>query len=721
MSIGQITVDLLARTGSFETDMGRAAKSAEKRAKEIDAAVSKAGAAVGLALGAAGAAALTLGKNIIDGFDALNDVADATGSTVEKISALENVAMMTGTSMDTVTSALTKFNNTLKEVDGKNGPSMALKAIGLDAKELKSIDPSEALRRVAVALSGFADDGNKARLVQELFGKSVKEVAPFLKDLAEKTELVGTVSKAQAANAEIFNKQLFAMKTQATEAARSIVGDLLPALNRFLQNASDIRKMGGFGLIVKDAAKDMIGLGRMTGDNAADIKKIMAERDKLQADMDKETRPLVRSNDSRKDDIAELNRYLALLRMKQRNEIEVANIGQDYGDAVSRKFMRPESVKWDGGDKKTGKSPGVPKDSELDRYIESLQKQLDKTKELTEAGMLLAAVENGRLKLGKGETIDRALQLAKELDASKSLTEENKRAIEFEAQLREARLKSGEEAQKQAQTMLEGNQSLRDEIALIGKNAEAQAAIEKARLSATIAMKEEELARVSSTEMTTRESAALEEQIRILKERQDLVGMKGAAQQLADDAKKTEELATSIGTSFGSAFEKAALEGGKLSDVLKGLVKDIAALTLRQAITVPISQSIGKALNFGGGDALDKLLGSNNAFGTGGGSLFGDFGKWVGGILGFADGGSPPVGKVSIVGERGPELFVPNTAGKIVPNHQLGGGGAPVNVVINNTIGDVASMAQVLQAQQGTERRIAAAIGRNQRYGGSLA
>ena len=35
-----------------------------------------------------------------------------------------------------------------------------------------------------------------------------------------------------------------------------------------------------------------------------------------------------------------------------------------------------------------------------------------------------------------------------------------------------------------------------------------------------------------------------------------------------------------------------------------------------------------------------------------------------------------------MVGEKGPELFVPNTSGNIVPNNKLGGGGA-TNVVVN--------------------------------------
>ena len=48
----------------------------------------------------------------------------------------------------------------------------------------------------------------------------------------------------------------------------------------------------------------------------------------------------------------------------------------------------------------------------------------------------------------------------------------------------------------------------------------------------------------------------------------------------------------------------------------------------------------------------------------------------------FANGGRPPVGRPSIVGERGAELFVPDRAGTIIPNHQLGGMGG-TNIVVN--------------------------------------
>jgi hypothetical protein len=40
-------------------------------------------------------------------------------------------------------------------------------------------------------------------------------------------------------------------------------------------------------------------------------------------------------------------------------------------------------------------------------------------------------------------------------------------------------------------------------------------------------------------------------------------------------------------------------------------------------------------------------------------------------MFGFADGGEPPTGRPSIVGEKGPELFIPHQAGKIIPNHMM--------------------------------------------------
>ena len=77
-------------------------------------------------------------------------------------------------------------------------------------------------------------------------------------------------------------------------------------------------------------------------------------------------------------------------------------------------------------------------------------------------------------------------------------------------------------------------------------------------------------------------------------------------------------------------------------------------------------------------------------------------------LLGFANGGQPPINKPSIVGEKGPELFVPKTAGTIIPNNQMGSGdgtsGAGGNTYITNNINavDARSVAQLFAENRRT-------------------
>lgn len=191
------------------------------------------------------AAGVAYVRQVTDALDALNDVKDATGASIENISALEGVAMRTGTSLDVVTTSMVKLNEVLNKARPGSDHALALKAIGLEAEELRKLDPAEALRRVAVALSNYADDGNKARIVQSFFSKSIREMAPFLADLAEQTQLVGKVTAEQAAEAEKFNKQLFELKTRSTEAGRAMVSGMLPGLNQIAEAMNKGAKEGG--------------------------------------------------------------------------------------------------------------------------------------------------------------------------------------------------------------------------------------------------------------------------------------------------------------------------------------------------------------------------------------------------------------------------------------------------------------------------------------------
>lgn len=85
-----------------------------------------------------------------------------------------------------------------------------------------------------------------------------------------------------------------------------------------------------------------------------------------------------------------------------------------------------------------------------------------------------------------------------------------------------------------------------------------------------------------------------------------------------------------------------------------------------------------------------KVFEMLGALGGNGGAL-GFFGSFFGGAR--ASGGPVVAGKTYLVGERGPELFTPSTSGTIIPNHFTGGGNVSVTVNVDATGGDVSSNA----------------------------
>ena len=117
----------------------------------------------------------------------------------------------------------------------------------------------------------------------------------------------------------------------------------------------------------------------------------------------------------------------------------------------------------------------------------------------------------------------------------------------------------------------------------------------------------------------------------------------------------------------------------KLDKVFKNIAKSIQS-DIQQGIKGLIkgTSTLGDLLNNVADKFLDIALNQALFGNIGGDSVTGGLFK----LLGFANGGRPPVGKPSIVGEKGPELFVPRSSGTIVPNNKLGGGGNN-NVVVN--------------------------------------
>lgn len=138
-------------------------------------------------------------------------------------------------------------------------------------------------------------------------------------------------------------------------------------------------------------------------------------------------------------------------------------------------------------------------------------------------------------------------------------------------------------------------------------------------------------------------------------------GWTQAGEKFRNNIKTDAEYAAQQMSNFTKGFEDAFVkfvQTGKLS------FKDLANSMIADFARIQAQKLFSSFMGGGGGGGFF-------------GSLFGGIGK----IFGFANGGIPPVGQPSIVGERGPELFVPQSAGRIIPNDKLGGMGGQTQVI----------------------------------------
>jgi tape measure domain-containing protein len=80
-------------------------------------------------------------------------------------------------------------------------------------------------------------------------------------------------------------------------------------------------------------------------------------------------------------------------------------------------------------------------------------------------------------------------------------------------------------------------------------------------------------------------------------------------------------------------------------------------------------------------------------------ALGGPVGGFISGFL--ADGGPAKAGKAYMVGERGPELFVPNSSGTVVPNESITSSGGETTINFNISTVDAAGFDTLLASRRG--------------------
>jgi hypothetical protein len=147
-------------------------------------------------------------------------------------------------------------------------------------------------------------------------------------------------------------------------------------------------------------------------------------------------------------------------------------------------------------------------------------------------------------------------------------------------------------------------------------------------------------------------------------------------------------IARNAGSMIASGFEDAIFSGQKLGEVIRSLGMDLMRMVFQQTVTAPLAAGISGAILKGFGAR--------------------------------AMGGPVNAGSPYVVGEKGPELFVPSSSGSIVPNGAMGSsGGGSGGVTVNYNIAAGVSRAELVPILEQERRRLKAEIPDMVRRGGS--
>lgn len=608
---------------------------------------------LGAAFSVTGILAFT--RSSIDALDRMNDLSKSTGIAVDLLSGLNLAAKQSGTDLD----ALAKSISTVSKNIGANSKEFA--ALGVTAT-----DPLEAFKQLADIFVKIEDPFQRAAFANKAFGKSWQEIAPLLAEGGENIgkmvdrgrELSG-VTKEMAEAADKFNDQLAELEIGAKSTGNEFAKLLLPSLNDTAQAMRDLVKEGhpllallrgfaGLGKIPFDLAFPAEDLKQAT--SAAGIIKelnkelvaLEASRKKLQKTGGGLLNELVAGGD-----LKELDQKIAIVKnkiagfTKFQSKIDRATTDTPAAPPSStvpglKDFIGGDSAK--SKKSETGKSEAEAAAEDVAKLLKSFQDATAPSRELS---------ESLQEQLDVYSKIDpKVKDYLQNIIAQTSAQEAFTRAAEQTNEEMLAVQESDDAAQarydaysKEYTAILEETQDINLQmIKSDEKRAAAQLEIDHER----------RVERISNMEIEADEIEAL---LEAENER-----FAAAAKKNADGLKKTKTIGQELGLTFKSAFEDAIVGGKKFSDVLKGIEEDLVRMLARRTVTEPLLKGIG--------GFIDDF----------------DFGALFSG-LGFASGGRPPLNKLSLVGERGPELFMPDSTGRIIPNNALGGSNVTVNII----------------------------------------
>jgi len=680
--VGELTLSLRAKIGDLERDLkkaeGRANTAGKRIARNMQGAFKGVGAIrvkLGLlAFGLAQIAALGGMKRLIDGSLA---AADAIGKTSDKLgisnSALQEfqfAAVQSGVKIETLNMGLQRFGRRAAEAAGGTGEARdALKQLKIELTDGQgALRSTEALFVDSMkALADIENPLQRVRLGFKLFdseGVALVNMAGNLGELRDQAQSMGIVLDDEviakssetkdtlSALAKVTSAQLTPALVDLGGGALIAVGEQLAVAafwaNKMYRAFAATANLGlsNTKLRIKEANDELT----ITTARLIELEEIMRASGGTQGVA--ENKQLQQRREYLEGEIPRLEKQRDELVKARNEEANILSSGPPVFDVNAEKKAADERRKLAA---KVIEDLRKAQSKEVDNIEHAAQRKLDKFKNLNK------------------DRIDNEEKYSEAIQAIKT-----KRNLDIAAVNDAAALKEKEENEKAVERELKLKQRQADNLKKIRSGILQD--FQEATMSETV------LLRIELEKQLAAHKKLLEDEgISQEKYNEDILLMEQTTQAkiaaLQDDGTSAMESALdrrnkAFEESYGFIRDGFA---GAMADMLidgKFNFKALYQSFLREFVNRAVASLAGSAFDF-----LANLgsVGGNLTMNTTGGNPFAKT---------AANGG--PISGPTLVGERGPELFLPHTSGFVANNQSLakmgGGGGSPVSVtVINNT------------------------------------
>tara|TARA_Y100000780_G_scaffold118819_1_gene106971 strand:- start:2045 stop:4363 length:2319 start_codon:yes stop_codon:yes gene_type:complete len=265
-SLGTLTLDLVAKTGSFTGPMDKAARQTKKNSDQM----AKAGKAIGIGI-AAGASVAAAGMLVMiqrerELIDQQAKTAQQLDTTYESMANLRRAGELGGVGFEKIETAGRTLNTNIgKAIQGVTAQADAFDRLGVSAQEIYDLPLDERIAKINQALIDNVQASERGAVAADIFGSrnaaAIQQLDPgTIAEAARQVEIFGlNLSDVDAAKVEMANDAMSTFGLLTDGVGKQLTVQLAPILkalgDEFLRSAEEA---GGLGQVVSDVVDSAV-------------------------------------------------------------------------------------------------------------------------------------------------------------------------------------------------------------------------------------------------------------------------------------------------------------------------------------------------------------------------------------------------------------------------------------------------------------------------------